>query len=156
MCGTTFPLTQWLFRPFEAAYSCGAVADFHRLPDHPVALVQNQSRTRLRDDSRRALAPTGQQPGFTVINPRRRQVKTGKGRPSVSDWLLPSPATRSRRAAVGRNRACCPTSREINSPSQQPGIYSLRTPALSCFLPRFYGRSFHRRWNQAQSAHRRR
>jgi hypothetical protein len=48
MCGTTFPLTQWLLRPFDAAYSCGAVADFHRLPEHPIAQIHNLARTRRR------------------------------------------------------------------------------------------------------------
>lgn len=37
------------------AYSCGAVADFHRLPEHPSAVHSTQARWR--NAFRRALAP---------------------------------------------------------------------------------------------------
>jgi hypothetical protein len=134
------------------AYSCGAVAEFHRLPEHPVAQVRSHARTRLRNVFRRALAPcrTGnpirksRYKSSTSASQSGRNPFPGPGLPPQS--IRPFPTN-----LASRNRG-----NKINDPIVIMWLYTrCTTPQHLPFLPRLHESSFQRRWGQAQSADRR-
>jgi hypothetical protein len=120
------------------------VADFHRLPEHPFALVQNGSQTRKQDDSRSAFAEdSGGVSGFPVYKSfGSASQKTAEG---VGNMQIMGQAPESVMANEGEITAWIFCGARI---------YSLHTSEDHVSAQGTDGSSFHRRRNQAQNPHR--